>query len=173
MTPGGLLRPLLRRRIVQALARAYDGGVIAEVGVYRGRSAAWIARSAPRARLLLFDTFCGMPKPGPVDWHKLGDFGSTSVDFVRSVVPGALVFPGLFPRTAEGAPRPDFVHLDADLYETARAAFELWPDAVFLVDDYGATTCPGVRLAVHESGRRFVPMITEQAVVFPLGEAQL
>lgn len=165
MTPGGLLRPLLRKMIIKACARAFNGAVIAEIGVYRGKSAKWINDAAPQSPLYLYDTFDGMPEPGPFDWHRAGDFRDTSVTTVSSSVPPAYIIAGVFPETADRGIEPWFVHLDCDLYQTAKDALTLWPRAVFLVDDYGATTCPGVKKAVDESGRTVIAFPTEQALV--------
>ena len=167
MTLGGLfLRPVFRRVVVQALARAFDGRIIAEVGVYRGRSARWVARAAPHSPLHLFDTFAGMPPTLALDSHKEGDFARTSMQLVRRRVPRAWIHRGLFPYSVpDGGILPAFVHLDGDLYATTKAALALWPDATFLVDDYGATTCRGCRQAVSESGRTVIALPTEQALV--------
>ncbi len=47
------------------------------------------------------------------------------------------------------------VHIDVDLYEPTRAAFEFFyprlsPGAVMICDDYGFASCPGARKAVDE-----------------------
>jgi O-methyltransferase len=165
VTPGGLLRPLLRKMIIKACARAFNGADLAEIGVYRGKSARWIADAAPNSPLYLYDTFNGMPKPGLYDWHRAGDFRDTSVGLVRRRVPRAYVIKGTFPETSFPGLNPGFVHLDGDLYQTAKDALDLWPGAVFLVDDYGTTTCPGVKKAVDETGRTVIAFPTEQALV--------
>jgi len=143
------------------LARCVPHGVFIEVGVYKGGTARVMAdianeRSVP---IHLFDTFTGIPDKGPFDLHhNIGDFGDTSVDAVRQLIPEAIIHQGYFPDTV---PRDlfgiSFVHVDCDQYSGAMGAINvLWPrmiqGGVMLFDDYECTS--GVTKAVND---RFSP----------------
>jgi len=70
------------------------------------------------------------------------------------------------------------VHIDVDLYEPTRAAFEFFhprmaPGGVMVCDDYGFASCPGARKAVDEyfEGKPDVPieLPSGQALIFHAG----
>ncbi len=164
-----VMRFLARRRVLEQCLAARPHGHVAEIGVYRGRSARWLCKAAGVA-IYGFDTCTGLPEPDPArgDRHRLAEFACG-----KPVFPGCLV-PGVFPDSYLNAPglpaRWSFVHIDVDLYESTRAALEvmvprLLPGGFVVVDDYGAEKCQGARLAVDESGYPFVPLPTEQAVL--------
>lgn len=166
----------------QSLSLAGD---IIECGVYRGGTAAMIAKvieesMAPK-RLLLFDTFGGMPKTDlSRDYHKEGDFADTSADQVEAFVdaPGiAVLRKGLIPETFRGleSQRIAFAHIDVDIYKSIIDSLEfIWPrlvrGGVIVFDDYGAPTCPGAREAVDdffaETSTYPLCLPTGQAIVF-------
>lgn len=135
-------------------------GDAAEVGVYRGATAAVICKSLPTAIVHLFDTFCGMPDIcQPVDDVAFGDYAATSEEIVRDFLKlkGCLNYElhtGIFPATAVDVPLV-FVHVDCDLYASTKAAMEwAWRNLVgggiILDDDYGAKMCRGAKQAVDE-----------------------
>jgi O-methyltransferase len=144
-----------------AIAAAAPPGAFAEFGVYQGGVAqrlAAIARAQGRA-LYLFDTFTGIPFSGEHDRHQVGDFSDTSLEAVRALIPDAIIIPGIFPQSLElhsCTPAPlAFVHVDADQYESLRAAIKIFPPlmvsgAAMLFDDYGCL--PGATRAVREWG---------------------
>ena len=153
-----LINPAILDAMID-MARETPPGDFAEVGVYRGGSAARLADLARRQerRLFLFDTFTGIPEATPeVDAHKIGDFSDTSVDLVRSAVgPEPIIVVGdateTLPETETGPLA--FVHLDCDQYATYRAAIiELMPrmvrGGVMWFDD--VADLPGARRAVEE-----------------------
>lgn len=129
-----------------AVAKAAPPGSFAEFGVYQGGAAqhlAEIARSQGRA-LYLFDTFTGIPFRGEHDVHRVGDFGDTSVEAVRELIPDAVIVEGIFPGSSRGmvfdAPLA-FVHVDADQFQSVLSACLFFPDhmapgGVMLFDDY-------------------------------------
>jgi O-methyltransferase len=117
-----------------ACLKATDGveGDVAELGVAYGASAKLLAMQMPPGkRLLLFDTFDGLPAPTSVDGTRFseGEF-KTTLDYVRQYVGTDRVeyYQGLFPATAEPLSdrRFSFVHLDADLYDSTMSALEFF-----------------------------------------------
>jgi len=138
-------------------------GDIAEVGVYRGGTAAILGYFADHwgKTLHLFDTFAGMPETDATkDWHKKGDFSDTSLPQVKanlSAVRNVCFYPGFFPATAgpvQGS-RFCFVHVDVDIYQSVKDCCEffyprLQASGAMLFDDYGKFTCPGALKAVDE-----------------------
>src|SRR6266851_2771851 len=110
-------------------AAAVDGDFI-ECGVYRGGTAILIQRALQiaaansRKRLLLFDTFEGMPENAAAgDSYSPGEMSDTSYEsVVQRVSAGgqALVFKGLIPGTfaSLGDERFAFAHVDVDIYQS-------------------------------------------------------
>ena len=157
-------------------------GEVWECGVYRGGTAMLLAQllaSAGRT-LRLFDTFEGMPAvDSALDYHQAGDFAETSVEAVRSLVPGNFVhiYKGLMPDTFRGleGSRIALAHVDVDIYSSIMACCEfiyprLCQGGIMVFDDYGVVTCPGARKAVDHyfADKSVVPLVlqTGQAVVF-------
>lgn len=150
--------------LMRDLAESTPAGNFAEVGVYKGGSAIYlqtVARQQGR-RLYLFDTFTGIPVVSKHDTrHKLGDFGDTSVERVRELLPLADIVVGVFPASLVETGPLAFVHADADQYDsTIAVARHLGPRMVrgglMLFDDYCLDGC---RRAVDESfsGRQILP----------------
>lgn len=132
---------------VERLALESIPGSMAEVGVWRGETSAFLHRAAPERRLHLFDTFEGFPDadltPGTPDER----FRDTSIEAVRARV-GASTQVTLHPGRVPGAleeldanERFAFVLLDLDLYEPTRASLEFFyprlePGGYLVVHDY-------------------------------------
>lgn len=110
---------------VQATQRV--PGDLVEFGVAYGASARIIAEygagNGGGRTLHLFDTFEGLPEPGPHDSVRFckGSYGC-SLESVQQYLSGLPVtyHKGFFPQTAEGLRDSvfAFVHLDVDLYES-------------------------------------------------------
>lgn len=148
-------------------ARTAPHGVIVEVGVYQGGSAARLAEiaSAAQVRLYLFDTFAGMPVAGPHDHHREGDFADTSVFAVQKAVPTAIIHAGIFPATLPDDCRNiGFVHCDVDQYESTRdVILHLWPRMVSCgIMWFDDPELEGALKAIHE----YCPVPRQQG---PLG----
>lgn len=157
-------------------------GEIWECGVYRGGTAMLLAKLLSNAgtKLRLFDTFEGMPETDSArDLHKAGDFSDTSLEAVRSRVPGDFVHfhKGLIPNTFAGLESTQiaFAHIDVDIYHAILACCDfIFPKlcigGFMLFDDYAWPSCPGARAAVDEffRERTAIPLVlpTGQAVVF-------
>jgi O-methyltransferase len=160
-----LTSPLEGMQILNAVrATAKLGGVMAEVGVFKGASARLIRAADPLRPLHLCDTFAGLPTPQDGDTvlqqgqlHE-GDF-ACSLDAVQrylSDLAGISYHVGRFPGSASpqlAAERFSFVHLDVDLYESSRASVawfyeRMVPGGILLSHDFAS--CPGPRRALTE-----------------------
>lgn len=135
-------------------------GELAELGTFRGGSAAVIAGCCPEKRLRLFDTWEGIPENDQVTGgHLKGEFAADFEEVRRWLeLYNVEYFRGTFPHTAPAAAEDDtryaFVHLDADTYQSTRAGLEyflprLVAGGVCVLDDYRWENCPGVELAVR------------------------
>jgi hypothetical protein len=151
-------------------------GDIAELGVYRGNSAAFLAYYARlyRRTVLLFDTFEGFDHRDlvGVDESKALEFADTSLDYVRELVGDKDVrfVQGRFPQSIPPdlyASRFCLAHIDCDLYEPAKAGLEFFyprlsPGGLLIMHDYANPTWGGVKRAMDEYCRE----IPEGPVVF-------
>jgi hypothetical protein len=165
---------------------------VAEVGVYRGGSAWFMAdalrRSGREMPFYVCDTFQGhVEVDDSVDGvHRPG------VQFTRVKAEKVAKYLREFPfiRMQVGDIRetaPAFagesafglVHLDVDVYPITRFCLDFFgprvvPGGTMVMDDYGTTTCEGVKRAVDEftasnPGFRVMHLLTGQAVVTRLG----
>ncbi|HKQ46829.1 MAG TPA: TylF/MycF/NovP-related O-methyltransferase [Phycisphaerae bacterium] len=143
-------------------------GDLAECGVFRGGTALLLASTLRESgetdkQIHLFDTFEGMPKSadGDASSHRQGDFGNTSLDHVKSLLrdyPNITFNPGFIPHTLGVVKDRRFamVHIDLDLYQSTRDAFEFFysrvvPGGIMVCDDYGAPAyIRAAKLAVDE-----------------------
>jgi O-methyltransferase len=121
-------------------------GALAEVGVWRGETSAFLHRLAPGRRLYLFDTFTGFPAgdlpPGAADVR----FRDTSESAVRERVGASanvVLRPGYVPETLAGLEDETFafVLLDLDLLDPTVASLEFFyprlsPGGYLVVHDY-------------------------------------
>jgi hypothetical protein len=175
---------MLAFNIKQVLAEKVLGD-FAEVGVYRGNSAAMLAYYGRQERrdVFLFDTFSGFDESDLVgiDGNKGQAFTDTSLALVKKNVgdEGVFYLKGYFPATVTAevsARRFAIVHLDCDLYEPIKAGMEFFyprlsPGGLFIVHDYGnphydgakravdeylASTCESVILAADKSGTALI-----------------
>ncbi len=151
-------------------------GDIAELGVFRGNSAAILAHYARISgrKLLLFDTFEGFDRRDLVgrDKSRAVSFANTSLDVVRDVVGDEAVqfvqgrFPESIPPDLETS-RFCLVHIDCDLYEPSKAGLEFFyprlsPGGLMIVHDYANPCWVGIKDAVDE----FCRNIPERPVIF-------
>jgi hypothetical protein len=140
------------------------GGALVECGVWRGGCSAlmaWIGR--PRT-IWLFDSFEGLPEPGPFDGQEAKQFAGKVVAsehdvqeiFTRLGVNGT-VRKGWFETTVPQASREigpiAVLRLDGDWYESTKVCLEnlfdlVSPGGVVIVDDYDRWQ--GCRRAVDE-----------------------
>ncbi len=171
-----------------ALQALHVRGDFWECGVYKGGTASMLAKiiatkSYDKKRLLLFDTFKGMPEANPKkDIHKQGDFSNTSLNAVQKAVGHegeefVRYHEGFIPDTFQGLENSEIAlaHVDVDIYQSivdcCKFIFPRLSKGGFIVfDDYGIASCPGAREAVDEyfRGASIQPLVlpTGQAVVF-------
>lgn len=152
-------------------------GDLAEIGVYRGNSAAILAHYGRRhsRSVFLFDTYEGFEARDliGVDAGRSQAFADTTMALVRqNVGDGAVVYvKGYFPETVtEDMVRRHYavVHLDCDLYAPIKAGLEFFyerlsPGGILIVHDYANPCWEGPKRAVDE----FMLGITEGLVVMP------
>ena len=144
-----------------ALAYSLRGvpGDIVECGAYRGGSTIALAAATPSKAVYSFDTFGGMPTPGPHDEHEEGDFLTTFEEVVLNTAP----YPNIFlvrGRFADTVPNFEaraisLLYLDCDLYDSYRLCLtHFWPmvspGGLVVLEDYKAIDCPGARKACDE-----------------------
>jgi hypothetical protein len=139
-------------------------GAIAEVGVYRGNSAAVLATIARKhhRKTFLFDTFEGFDKRDlrGIDAGKSTAFSDTSLERVIALVgqEDVTFVKGFFPESASTIEMPDkfaVVHIDCDLYEPIMASLKgFYPlmarNGLIMIHDYSSGHWPGARKAVDE-----------------------
>jgi len=150
----------------QAVKNAYQlQQPVSEVGSYRGGSA-WFLASAfahfgHNVPIHIFDTFSGHPdqiylsKDGP---HQVGLFSDTSLAQVTDYLSGfenVSIHDGRFEDRRTDIAELSFglVHIDVDIYQSTLSCLEFFwprlvPNGVMVIDDYGFTTCRGLKEAV-------------------------
>jgi Macrocin-O-methyltransferase (TylF) len=152
-------------------------GDFAEIGVYRGNSAAVLAHYARRhgRSIFLFDTYEGFEQRdlAGIDAGKLHEFADTSIAFVKQNVGDDSVtyVKGYFPETVTddiAQRRFAVVHLDCDLYAPMKAGLEFFydrlsPGGMIIIHDYANPGWEGIKAAVDA----FLSGITESLVLIP------
>ena len=154
-----------------ALSLAFDqihkegvAGDFAELGVYKGDTAAVLARHARRLgrTLWLLDTFEGFDERDftGLDAGRSGAFGDTSLSAVsqRVGLENTVYIDGYFPDTASRLPDDRtycLVNIDTDLYAPIKSGLEYFyprmePGGFIVVHDYGSMAWVGVEKAVDE-----------------------
>jgi O-methyltransferase len=162
---------------VERLKREGISGAFAELGVYKGESAAILHKMDPTRTLHLFDTFSGFTQQdlkfetGEAATYTTSHFADTTIKEVTDRIgPDAdiRIYQGFFPETASGFLEPlALINLDADLYLPTIAALKLFypltvPGGVILVHDHHEKW-PGIIRAVSE----FCKTIPETPVFIP------
>ncbi len=102
-------------------------GDLAEVGVYKGRSARLILEASEyKKHIHLFDTFSGLPAPSKEDLKehdfKGGEYFASRAEvesYLKDIEKHTTLYEGIFPTTSD--PVKDktfsFVNIDVDLYQ--------------------------------------------------------
>jgi O-methyltransferase len=156
-------------RLAQRLEDERIPGDVVECGVYKGGTAALLARSATHSALprtvWLFDVFDGMPPATDVDGPEAPSWVGNLVSSPQKVsrllrrtgadLSRVRIVPGLFQHTFPSVriPQIALLNIDADWYESVKLCLETFYNAVvprgfISLDDYGAW--PGCRLAVDQ-----------------------
>lgn len=134
-------------------------GDFAEVGISKGGSAKLICEVKNHKQFHLFDTFVGLPEPGPFDDRALcTNQYSVNLNLVKKYLDGyenVTFHAGLFPKTAIPTKHKTFafVHIDADIYRSTIEALKFFyprmvKRGIILSHDY--TTLIGVKKAFDE-----------------------
>ena len=173
-----------RRALIRILLNETEGlpGIVAEVGVWRGGTARMICETTYK-RVLLFDTFTGMPPVDATkDTHREGDFDDTSVQHVTTLLSQGnntnfALYQGIFPDTNSQYAEHEtfsFVHLDVDIYPSIKNCLNFFiprmnQGGVIVLDDYNEPGCPGAKLATDEicleKGLVVTPTTQSQAII--------
>lgn len=138
-------------------------GDVVEFGCYKGHTAALMAAITGK-RVWLYDSFQGLPEPGPEDEGRRSDFQKGYLKADRQDVAmtfhnAGLDHPNLVVSdisTLNPAYLPGkiaFAHIDLDLYEATLDALDIvWErlsnGGVVVVDDYNNPDLPGVNVAI-------------------------
>jgi hypothetical protein len=139
----------------------------AEVGTFRGGSAWFLAAALEHWQMTVpvhvVDTFSGHPdviQPALDGPHTMETFADTSLEAVQLYLaqfPAIRIHPGEFTQVSAALADEQFclVHLDVDLHQSAAATLQFfWPrlavGGIIVVDDYGFTTCRGLKVAVDD-----------------------
>ena len=141
-------------------------GDFAELGVWRGNTAAILAKFAASAKrsVLLFDTFEGFTKKDltGIDAEKEMAFNNTSIELVKKVIgendTNCIYVKGFFPGTLTDdhkAKKFSIVSLDCDLYAPTKAGLEFFyarmpKGGIFFLHDYSSLHWNGSKLAIDE-----------------------
>ena len=149
---------------IEQLLKEGIAGDVAELGVYKGNTAAILARFAERigSRCYLFDTFEGFAERdmSGVDAGSPMAFRDTRLDDVRELVKSdaGVYVQGWFPESLaqlDVDPRFALVHIDCDLYKPMKAGLEYFyprmvSGGVLVMHDYMSLYWRGVEQAIDE-----------------------
>jgi hypothetical protein len=137
-------------------------GSVAEVGVWRGKGAKFLAQNLPERTIHLFDTFAGMPREDILEidgdiWDRYEHNALKHVKAFLSAFEGLQFHPGVFPDTgSEISPSERFclVSIDVDIHKPTLAACEFFyprmvPGGVMVLNDYNCSKCKGATLAIN------------------------
>jgi O-methyltransferase len=157
-------------RLAADVERRGVPGSLVDCGVWNGGSTVLLALGAPNREAWAFDSFAGLPAPGPRDGGDsqahtgacVGSADSVRAAFAR-FAPNASVhvragwFKDTFPDAADQIGQVAVLHVDGDWYESVRLTLEVFYPKVpaggyIVVDDYG--TWPGARSATDEFRRQ-------------------
>jgi predicted O-methyltransferase YrrM len=153
----------VRLYVLYQLAKQFELGYVAEVGVYTGGSAL-ILLKGHNGNVDLFDTFEGMPPTDIlIDYHKEGEFKASlqEVEAFLSDFHDFHIYPGLFPESTGQMSEFDrtklysLVHVDVDIFQSAKDCLEYFyprmvKGGVIVFDDYSFRSTPGVKVAIDE-----------------------
>lgn len=158
-------------------------GDTAECGVYKGSSSYLILlankKSKENKTHHIFDSFEGLSEPGTFDGEhwSTGNLSVPEIFVIDMLKPFAvnsdfICYKGWIPSRFNEVKELNFcfIHVDVDLYQPTLDTLEFFyerivPGGVFLCDDYGFSTCPGVTKCIDE----FLSNKTEKMISLPDG----
>lgn len=142
-------------RLAAAAERDGVPGALVDCGVWNGGSTVLLSAAAPSREVWAFDSFEGLPDPGPLDGSESADWtgechGSEARlrdGFRRFASPERLHvvrgwFEDTFPTAADDVGTVAVLHCDGDWYESVRLTLETFYPRIpsggyVVVDDYG------------------------------------
>lgn len=136
-------------------------GCLAEVGVYKGGTAAILSKSLGK-HLHLFDTFAGLPSSKVklddlVASGWLDDVSPNSVLDLMTTSENVYLHVGVFPETTLNIKCHSYsmIHLDTDIFESTLDGLnyfypKLNKGGIIIVHDFNNEGCPGVKRAVNK-----------------------
>lgn len=142
----GSAQPIMSREALlhEAMKIAPSDGMICEFGVYRGATLSLIAADRPDQKVYGLDSFDGLPEAWRANFPD-GTF-KVETDQLPQFADNVKLYRGLFneslPQLLRDDMRPaSFLHIDCDLYTSARCVFELisdrlHPGTVIVFDEY-------------------------------------
>ncbi|MBA2516043.1 MAG: class I SAM-dependent methyltransferase [Solirubrobacterales bacterium] len=171
----------------QAVRAAPADAPVIEIGSYLGGSARFIAEAlkahGASPKFYVCDTFAGHAQTDPTidtSHHDAGKFKNVSAEGTADYLsgyPALELVVGEIVDTSRQLTEHAFglVHLDVDVYPTTAFCLRffaprLTDTAVMVIDDYGYTTCPGVKQAADEFVAEFPEfrlwhLLTGQAIL--------
>lgn len=169
---------------VKQICKLNVKGDYLEIGVWRGGLSALIGMTFKKysdinRELYLADTYSGMPKTVVEDnFYKGGELSDTSLETVAGLMKScgltnAHLLKGYFPDDTKHMVRAEslaLVHIDVDIYESAKNAFMwAWPkvaiNGMIVFDDYGYSSTEGVTNFVDD----YVSSLPDAIVIFNMG----
>jgi O-methyltransferase len=158
----------LHRLAARAAARGVPGALV-DCGAWNGGSSLLLADGAPGRDVWAFDSFEGLPEPGPLDGSESTGCGGACVgseakvrecfahhgDSAHLHIRAGWFEDTLAPAAAEIGDIA-VLHCDGDWYESVRLTLDVFyprvsPGGYVVIDDYG--TWPGARRAADELRR--------------------
>lgn len=141
-----------------------SNSVFAEFGSYKCGSGELIAKACPNRSVFLIDSFQGLPEPNPEkgDFHFQGEMADVdyigTAGYFKMLYPNVRLLKGFSPSVFDffdSATRFTLVHVDCDLFQSGKDAVDFfWPKLMdggyMLFDDYGFTSCKGIKILVDE-----------------------
>lgn len=157
-------------RLARDVERRGITGALVDCGVWNGGSTALLSAGAPSRDAWAFDSFEGLPEPGPLDgresWSYAGELQGSEEKVKEAVSryanPACLhVVKGWFadtlPRAAGDVGSVAVLHADGDWYDSVLVTLETFypaitPGGYVVIDDYGHWQ--GARRATDEFRKR-------------------
>jgi O-methyltransferase len=159
-----------RGRALHRLARDIEErrvpGDLVDCGVWNGGSSILLGQGAPSRKVWSFDSFEGLPVPGPLDGAASREYAGECVGAEAKLRQGfaALApatryevrrgwFEDTLPAAAAEIEQVAILHCDGDWYDSVRLTLECFyakvsPGGYIVIDDYG--TWPGAQRATDE-----------------------
>lgn len=140
-----------------------SNSVFCEFGSYKGGSGEIIAKACPNRSLFLIDSYQGLPDPVEgKDFHHAHEFADVdylgTVGYFKMLYPNVRVLKGYSPAVFDffdDKTTYTFLHIDIDVFSSGQDAINffwprLLPGGFMLWDDYGFTSCKGIKLLIDE-----------------------